>query len=107
MPLQWELLGKQELWDRPQPNKGYAYQMLLWRTKVPGGWLLMAVNSKSNNPDPVLSFYPDPDHTWTGGTDPSAEYLLRPMAGQIAPAVEGLLIASQNPDERSEGEEPF
>lgn len=90
MPLKWELLGKQELPD----DRVHVYEILLWRTPVPGGWLLMTVNKRSNSPDPVLSFYPDPDHIWRGHTDPQADYLLRPAAGSYPVSAQQLLRAA-------------
>jgi len=80
--MKWQLVGKEELWETGTEGKGYAYRALLWRTPVPGGWLLMAVNAKHNSPDPVVSFYPDPGHVWTGRADAQAETLLRPAGGQ-------------------------
>jgi hypothetical protein len=97
--LEWELVGKQQLWEQGTPGKGYAYAPLLWRTPVPGGWLLMTVNSKSSDPQPMVSFYPDPDHVWRIATDPQAQQLLRPAnsPGFVDPAL--LLRASTfNPE---------
>jgi hypothetical protein len=55
----------------------------------------MAVNQKANSPDPVVSFYPDPEHRWVGKADPQSEMLLRPAgAGAIPPAAQRLLRAS-------------
>jgi hypothetical protein len=83
--MMWEFLGKQELRDSDTPGKGYAYALLLWRTPVPGGWLLMAVNAKTSDPQPVISFYPDADHVWQGKEPPEAAYLLRPAgAGSLS-----------------------
>jgi hypothetical protein len=46
----------------------------------------MALNSRSNSPDPVVSFYPDQDHVWKPGEPAEAEFLLRAAAsGEIAP----------------------
>ncbi len=33
------------------------------RTKVPGGWLVLVIHSTSG-----LTFYPDPEHKWDGGS---------------------------------------
>jgi hypothetical protein len=35
----------------------------LHRTKVPGGWLVLVINNPTG-----LTFYPDPDHKWDGGS---------------------------------------
>ena len=98
--MQWELVGKQELWESGTPGKGHAYAPLVWRTPVPGGWLLMTVNSKSSDPQPTTSFYPDPDHVWSFRSDPQAEYLLRPAAGNpaITSSSNQLLRAAQADD---------
>lgn len=95
--LPWEFLGVQELWNGPIPGKGYAYKIEMWRTKVPGGWLLLSVNAKSSDPVPVQSFYPDPTHSWTGRTSPEAGYLLRPSSGDASVSSEALLRGSSAP----------
>ncbi|HZT42047.1 MAG TPA: hypothetical protein VFA07_07645 [Chthonomonadaceae bacterium] len=82
--MKWEQVGRQALWETGIPGKGYAYQVWLWRSPVPGGWLLMAVNAKSNGPDPTVSFYPNPEHRWTLEYDPQADYLLRPASSDPA-----------------------
>jgi hypothetical protein len=105
--MKWEFLGKQELRDSDIPGKGYTYAPALWRTPVPGGWLLMTLNSKSNDPQPMLSFYPDADHLWTGKNPPEAGYLLRPASADSAPSTEHLLRPAyeENPEsKRLEGE---
>ena len=33
------------------------------RAKVPGGWLVLVIHNTSG-----LTFYPDPDHRWDGGS---------------------------------------
>jgi len=33
------------------------------RTKVPGGWLVLVIHETSG-----LTFYPDPEHKWDGGS---------------------------------------
>jgi len=35
----------------------------VYRTKVPGGWLVLVVNNATG-----LTFYPDPEHNWDGGS---------------------------------------
>lgn len=74
--MKWEYLGVQELREG-SGGKGYVYAVGMWRTPVPGGWLLMSVNTRSRDPQPNQSFYPDPDHLWTGQTPEEADYLLR------------------------------
>ena len=104
--MQWEFVGKQELWESGTPGRGYAYQILLWRAPVPGGWLLMTINKKSNNPQPSTSFYPDPTHRWTGAPDPQADYLLRPARGGVIGEEQELLRADPGDEEMPRQIEP-
>jgi|SRR5579871_6106680 len=97
--MKWEQVGRQELWETGVPGKGYAYQVWLWRSPVPGGWLLMAVNAKSNGPDPVVSFYPDPEHRWNPTQDPQADYLLRPAQGSVPVASDPAALPDASPGE--------
>jgi len=96
--MRWEFLGKQELQESVTPGKGYVYTLSMWRTPVPGGWLIMTVNNKSNDPQPVLSFYPDADHIWKGNAPPEAGYLLRPASGGAITAPDTLLRPSIEED---------
>lgn len=91
----WEFLGKQELVSSESPHRGHVYAPLLWRTPVPGGWLLMALNSKTNDPQPTVSFYPDADHVWVGKEPPEAAYLLRPAGAGTPTPSETLLRPAQ------------
>jgi len=95
--MKWEFLGVQELREGMN-GKGYVYTVGMWRTPAPGGWLLMSINTKSNNPQPTQSFYPDPDHLWTGKTPPEAAYLLRAAGADSAPSTQSLLRASDDPN---------
>jgi hypothetical protein len=97
--MQWEFLGRQELRASETPGKGYVYAPFLWRAPVPGGWLLMTVNSKSNDPQPIINFYPDPDHVWQARESPEAQYLLRAAGGGASGSTENLLRPA--PDESS------
>ncbi len=36
----------------------------VYRTKVPGGWLVLVSNVTA-----TLTFYPDPEHKWDGGSE--------------------------------------
>lgn len=38
----------------------------VYRSKVPGGWLVMVTNNARG-----LMFYPDPDYRWDGGSLPA------------------------------------
>jgi hypothetical protein len=93
--MKWEYLGTQELAEGETANKGYVYVCSMWRTPVPGGWLLLTLNRKSNDPHPIQSFYPDADHLWTGRTPPEAGYLLRAAGSGSPSAGEQLLRASE------------
>ena len=95
--MKWEYIGKQELREGNIPGKSYVYTTSMWRTPVPGGWIMMALNSKSNDPQPHTSFYPDPGHVWKGNTTDGADYLLRPAElGEQTPAN---LLLRPGPDE--------
>ncbi len=94
--MQWEFLGKQELREGTGAGRAHVYLCSLWRTPVPGGWLLMSINSRSSDPQPMQSFYPDPDHLWTGKTPLEASYLLR-AADSIPTSEDNLLRASPPP----------
>ncbi len=95
--MKWEFLGRQEMPESEKGKRGYTYLSLLWRSPVPGGWLLMTLNAKSSDPSPTTSFYPDPEHLWTGGTNPGADYLLRPASGGAISAPDHLLRPALEP----------
>ena len=84
--MKWEFLGTQSLLEAEPGKKGYTYRCSMWRTPVPGGWLIMTLNAKSNTPEPMQSFYPDPDHVWTGKQPVEANYLLRAAGNDNAVA---------------------
>lgn len=90
--MQWEFLGVQQMQERNASGKGYVYALSMWRTPVPGGWLIMTLNSRSNSPQPTQSFYPDAQHLWTGKTPAEANYLLRPAGAGELPSADTLLL---------------
>jgi hypothetical protein len=59
-----------------QPVKELRWEYLpsntvaLQRAKVPGGWLVAIEQPSARGPasHPSLTFYPDPEHTWDGGS---------------------------------------
>ncbi len=62
--LSWENLA--------DPEMGGA----VWRSKVPGGWLVYVYNYSDFSDENVgswghggLTFYPDPKHEWNGGSE--------------------------------------
>ena len=62
--LTWEKLRVAE----PKHEFGNAS---LYRTKVPGGWLIQMFYSSGHSDFGVAtSFYPDPGHAWDGGSLP-------------------------------------
>ncbi len=98
--MEWEAIGKQELKTPGRRGFGsYTYQVQMWRSPVPGGWLIMALNSRSNSPDPVTSFYPDPEHHWQITQDPVANYLLRATQASAIEDPNLLLRGSDGDDE--------
>jgi hypothetical protein len=51
-------------WEQLESTKG----LTVLRIRVPGGWLVYASNSYHHHGG--MTFYPDPDHRWQGGTLP-------------------------------------
>src|SRR5258708_4321519 len=94
--MKWEFLDRQELREGRDPAKGHVYVASMWRTPVPGGWLVMTINSRSNDPQPVTNFYPDPEHAWQPVAPAEAAYLLRPAEGNEMIPPERLLRAAQD-----------
>ena len=95
--MKWEFLGIQEM-RAGFAGKGHVYAVEMWRAQVPGGWLVMSVNARSRDPQPTQSFYPDPDHVWTGQTPAESNYLLRAAGTDDSPSTQNLLRASDDPD---------
>ncbi len=62
--MQWQFISTVELHDAEPGKRGHIYHAPLWRTQVPGGWLVMTVNGRSTDPQPSLTFLPDPEHQW-------------------------------------------
>lgn len=65
--LRWERLEVEvELRDRPglatSEREQLQERLACFRTKVPGGWLVMSPRMGG------VAFYPDPQHTWNGGS---------------------------------------
>ena len=87
--MHWEFLGKQELQNSELRGQGHVYLASIWRTPVPGGWLLITVNNRTSDPQPTVSFYPDADHDWKLNEPAEANYLLRAAgAGDIKSSAE-------------------
>jgi hypothetical protein len=53
------------VWHKLNSSRGGGVFKLgdVHRTKVPGGWLVLMVNNATG-----LTFYPDPEHSWDGGS---------------------------------------
>lgn len=49
-------------WEEVGSTKG----LTVLRVRVPGGWLVYASNSYHHHGG--ITFYPDPEHRWNGGT---------------------------------------
>lgn len=61
-----EVERPQLLWEELNSSRGGGVFKLNWeihRAKVPGGWLVIVMHNTSG-----LTFYPDPEHTWDGGS---------------------------------------
>lgn len=61
--LTWEKLDSGR-----EDQKWYHTEWEVYRAKVPGGWLVLP---RSSGTIPQhLTFYPDPEHKWDGGSLP-------------------------------------
>ena len=53
------------IWEQVKSSRADAHAFALdWqvhRARVPGGWLVLVLHNTSG-----LTFYPDPQHQWTG-----------------------------------------
>ena len=56
-------MGKQEFGFATSPKKSIEYYARMWRTPVPGGWLIVTL-PESNVTQTATCFYPDPNHEW-------------------------------------------
>jgi len=57
------ILGANDVnWEKLGCNT--ATILHLYRSKVPGGWLVVVVGGESESAS--LTFYPDPEHQWDG-----------------------------------------
>ena len=56
---------KHVVWEQLQSSGGL---LAVLRAKVPGGWLVYASNGYHHHGG--ITFYPDPEHQWTGETLP-------------------------------------
>ena len=71
MNIEWEFLGKQHL----PPGGVIPWSVQTWRARVPGGWLVLVIKDGSNQANSIsTTFYPDPTHSWDGGTLPSSQH---------------------------------
>lgn len=53
----------QLVWEKLDSKGGGIMHWDVHRAKVPGGWLVLAIHNTAG-----LSFYPDPEHRWDGGS---------------------------------------
>jgi len=63
--LKWEKLEGRKV----RGFRFFGYRWHLFRTPVPGGWLVMSPPGGSFG-GPEIAFYPDPDHKWDGSSLP-------------------------------------
>ncbi|MBC8493153.1 MAG: hypothetical protein H8D43_05140 [Chloroflexi bacterium] len=56
-------------WEEIETSDIY---LQILRAKVPGGWLVVALNPNDERASyaPSIGFYPDPNHTWNGSSLP-------------------------------------
>ena len=84
--MKWEFLGKQEFGYAVSAKKSVDYFARMWRTPVPGGWLVVTL-PESNVTQTATCFYPDPNHQWKPSDMPEhAESLrlLRPAPSALS-----------------------
>jgi hypothetical protein len=59
--------GRDLVWEELKSSRSEGGILKLdWkvhRAKVPGGWLVLVIHNTSG-----LTFYPDPEHKWEGGS---------------------------------------
>lgn len=66
-PLQLEPELRWEKLNSTRDEKGwFKINWEVHRAKVPGGWLIIARGEGTT--DPSISFYPDSNHQWNGGS---------------------------------------
>ena len=70
--MEWEDLGYQKATSTKFMGKEIPVGVEMYRTPVPGGWLILIISSSSS-----VSFYPDPEHKWDPHGKYEASYLLR------------------------------
>ncbi len=81
--MKWEFLGVQHLTELKGDHRGYTYNVNVWRSPVPGGWLLMSMNERSQDPQGMISFYPDERHVWNGLDETQFDDMLRPLSNTV------------------------
>lgn len=65
--MNWERVFQKKL---PYINPTYETDsIMIWRSKVPGGWLILTVLCDSAS----TSFYPDPEYKWVTEAVPTME----------------------------------
>ena len=100
--MNWEFLETQFLTEG-DGRRAHTYQAPLWRTPVPGGWFVMTVNARTSDPQPSITFYPDPEHVWVGNAPLEANYLLRPAGNPQETASEKLLRPAEIANRSTDG----
>ena len=65
--MQWERIDTAEV----TLGSGFfksSVDVVLSRTPVPGGWLVLAVTPNAQGATSAITFYPDPSHSWDAGS---------------------------------------
>ena len=65
--LEWERLKSKGKAAADDPA-GHAPGGHIYRSKVPGGWLLAMYDTRSTSDFGSVAFYPDPSHDWDGNS---------------------------------------
>lgn len=70
MPDQKPTAKKQLHWEKIEcvANGDTPISRTVYRSKVPGGWLVQVVFGAYSGTGTGLAFYPDPGHEWDGNS---------------------------------------
>jgi hypothetical protein len=66
MKIYWERI-QTEITDQSDPGMALYKAPEIFRSKIPGGWLIFLSLSNING----VTFLPDPEHEWDGNSLPS------------------------------------
>ncbi len=73
MKIVWERINSAAVAGGTHSNQGGTEDQPhghSYRTKVPGGWLVLWTGGDLGRPHAGMTFYPDPKHEWKGNSLP-------------------------------------